>query len=158
MKDGFRLVARIPYPTTQPASLLVSNEVATLDFLRSQGLPVPEVYGYSSSSDNAAETPYILLEMMTGTNLGDIWYELGEKARLEVVNRLVKIEAQLFSLDLPASGSFYYIKDLDEATPRVLFPSSEGSEGSHLCIGPDTTLALWYGRRANIEAPRGPCK
>lgn len=45
------------------------------------------------------------MEMIGGTNLGDIWYELSEKARIEVVRKLVELESRLFGLQFPASGS-----------------------------------------------------
>ena len=53
MHDGFRMVARIPYQLTEPKYHLVASEVATMDFLRSSGLPIPEIYGYSPVADNA---------------------------------------------------------------------------------------------------------
>ena len=54
MRDGFRMVARIPYPATVPKYFAVASEVATLAFLRSAGVPTPEVYRYSPTPDNAA--------------------------------------------------------------------------------------------------------
>ncbi|KAH1573020.1 hypothetical protein KXX17_009265 [Aspergillus fumigatus] len=54
MRDGFQFVARIPYPVTEPKSLLVASEVATIDFLRSHGIPVLKIYGYSAVADNPA--------------------------------------------------------------------------------------------------------
>ena len=72
MLDGFQMVARIPYPATVPKYYAVASEVATMAFLRSSGLPIPEVYGYSPASDNAAKTEYIFMEFMRGTKLSDI--------------------------------------------------------------------------------------
>ena len=40
-------------------------------FLRSSGLPIPEVYGYSPVPDNATETAYIFMEFVQGTQLSD---------------------------------------------------------------------------------------
>src|SRR6201999_1230535 len=40
LHDGFQMVARIPYPVTIPKYYAVASEVATLEFLRSSGLPV----------------------------------------------------------------------------------------------------------------------
>ncbi|KAJ5389122.1 uncharacterized protein N7496_000190 [Penicillium cataractarum] len=45
MRDRFQLFARIPYPVTEPKFLVVASEVASLDFLRSHGIPVPKVFG-----------------------------------------------------------------------------------------------------------------
>ena len=53
LRDDFQMVARIPYPATVPKYYAVAREVAIMYFLRSSGLPVPQVYGYSPVSDNA---------------------------------------------------------------------------------------------------------
>jgi hypothetical protein len=79
MHDKFQMVARIPYPITIPKKLVVASEVATMGFLHSFGLPIPEVYGYSASTDNAAETEYIFMQFIRGTSLSDIWFNLGER-------------------------------------------------------------------------------
>jgi len=55
MHDGFQMIARIPYPVTEPKFYAVASEVATMAFLRAHDLPVPEVYGYSPTSDNAVD-------------------------------------------------------------------------------------------------------
>ena len=72
MHDGFEMIARIPYVTTKPRNLLVASEVATMDYLRSCGIPIPKVFDYSATSKNAAGTEYIFMEVNAGTNLGDI--------------------------------------------------------------------------------------
>jgi hypothetical protein len=72
MHDGFEMVARIPYPVTVPKFYTIASEVITMCFLRSSGLPIPEVYDYSPLSDNAAKTEYIFMEFMRGTKLSDV--------------------------------------------------------------------------------------
>ena len=39
VRDGFQMVARIPYPVTLPKYFAIANEVATMAFFRSFGLP-----------------------------------------------------------------------------------------------------------------------
>jgi hypothetical protein len=158
MRDGFQMVARIPYPMTEPKRLLVASEVATMGYLRSHGIPTPEIYGYSTTSQNPTGTEYIFMEFNRGINLGDIWFELGETARIAVVRRLVELESRLFSLNFPASGSLYYSRDLDAATDRIEIASELPSKDGPFCIGPDTTLALWYGNRLALDTFRGPCE
>ncbi|KAJ6018553.1 hypothetical protein N7499_003252 [Penicillium canescens] len=41
MRNGLKLVARIPYPVKKPKFLVIASEVATMDFLRSHGIPMP---------------------------------------------------------------------------------------------------------------------
>jgi len=67
---GFQLVARIPYSILIPkAYALASEVVATMDFLRSKGLPIPKVYAYSFMSKNEAETEYIPMTSSLGSSL-----------------------------------------------------------------------------------------
>ncbi|KIY52191.1 hypothetical protein FISHEDRAFT_63935 [Fistulina hepatica ATCC 64428] len=62
LETGFQLVARIPYPILIPKAYALASEVATMDFLRRKGLPIPKVYAYSFTSKNESETEYILME------------------------------------------------------------------------------------------------
>ncbi|KAF1967449.1 hypothetical protein BU23DRAFT_602870 [Bimuria novae-zelandiae CBS 107.79] len=156
MRDGFQFVGRIPYPITEPKHLVVASEVATMDFLRSHGIPVPQIYSYSATSENAAGTEYVFMELIRGTNLGDIWFDLSEKARITVVSKLVELESRMFALEFPASGSLYYTKDLQAGTRKVAVTISSSARDSGFCIGPDTRLALWHGKRGNIQIDRGP--
>jgi aminoglycoside phosphotransferase (APT) family kinase protein len=79
MRKGFQFVARIPYPVTEPKSLVVASEVATINFLRSHGIPVSKMFGYSAVASNSAGTEYIFMELVQGQNLGDIWFTLSEE-------------------------------------------------------------------------------
>jgi hypothetical protein len=72
MRDGFQMVARIPNPMTEPKHLLVASEVATVGYLRSHGIPTPQIYGYSTTLRNSADTECVFMEYNRGINLGDI--------------------------------------------------------------------------------------
>lgn len=112
MRDGFQFVARIPYPVTEPKYLTIASAVATMDFLRLHGIPVPKVFGYSAVSENAAGAEYIFMELIQETNLGDIWFDLFEKQRITLISQIVQLERRLFALPLPAGGNLYYREDL----------------------------------------------
>ncbi|KAB8277333.1 kinase-like domain-containing protein [Aspergillus minisclerotigenes] len=154
MRDGFQFVARIPYPVTEPKFLVVASEVATIDFLRSHGIPVPKIFGYSAVADNSAGTEYIFMELVQGQNLGDIWFTLSEQERITLVTKLVQLESRLFGLRFPASGSLYYYDDLPAHDYPVIVPSPNST--CRFCIGPDTSLGLWYEKRLNLSVERGP--
>lgn len=160
MRDGFRLVARIPYPATEPKDLAVASEAATLDYLRSHDIPVPKLYGYSTTAENAVGTEYLFMEFVHGTNLGDIWFDLPEKARIHVVTKLVELELRLVALQFPASGSLYYQKDvqiLELGIDGIPLAATDGGTQSEFCVGPELTLGLWYGKRLSLRVDRGPC-
>ena len=89
MHDGFQMIARIPYPVTEPKFYAVASEVATMAFLRTHDVPVPKVYGYSPTSDNAAKTEYIFMEYIKGMKLSEKLPEFGESDIVSVLRQLV---------------------------------------------------------------------
>ncbi|KAG6888613.1 hypothetical protein C0995_007042 [Termitomyces sp. Mi166 len=151
MHDGFEMVARIPYPVTVPKFYTFASEVATMRFLCSFGLPVPEVYGYSPSSDNAARTEYIFMEFVRGTKLSDIWLKLEEADVASVLRQLAQLESQMMSIPFPAGGSLYYTDDLQKVAGRTVIPLKD----ERFSIGPDARLHMWYGRRLQLDVNRG---
>lgn len=158
----FQLVARIPYPLLIPKAYAVASEVATMDFLRSRGLPIPEVYAYSFTPNNEAETEYILMEYVKGTDLGQIWFGLKEDEIISLMDQLAKVESIMMSISFPAGGSIYYASDLKELSGNEGIPFDEQVESIALkkerfCIGPDVSVPLWYGRREQLNVFRGPC-
>lgn len=153
MHDGFEMVARIPYPVTVPKFYAIASEVATMRFLRSAGLPVPEVYDYSPSSDNAAETEYIFMQFMRGTKLSDVWMELEDSDIVSVLRQIAQLESRMMSIPFPAGGSLYYASDLEKVTGKTGIPLSD----EPFCVGPDARLHMWYGRRSQLDVDRGPC-
>ncbi|KAG6877990.1 hypothetical protein C0993_001195 [Termitomyces sp. T159_Od127] len=116
------MVARIPYPVTVPKFYAIASEVATMRFLRSSGLPVPKVYDYSPSSDNAAKTEYIFMEYIKGTKLSDVWLEPEEADIIPVLRQLVQLESRMMSIPFPAGGSLYYTDDLEKVAGRKGIP------------------------------------
>ncbi|KAI0671129.1 kinase-like domain-containing protein [Trametes maxima] len=155
MRDGFRMIARIPYPVTVPKFYAMASEVATMRFLRAKGLPVPEIYDYSPTPDNDAKTEYIFMEFVTGTELSNVWMELEGAEVASVVRQMVELEARIMSIPFPAGGSLYYADDLQKAAGKMTgIPVPLDDE--RFCIGPDARLPMWYGRRSQLDVDRGP--
>ncbi len=96
------------------------------------------------------------MEVFEGRSIGDTWYSMTEEERVKVIFQIAEIEGRLFSIQLPASGSIYYVDDLDTQTQRVDLPDPSGT--GRFCIGPATSLNLWYGERSQLSFDRGPCK
>jgi hypothetical protein len=153
MRDGFKMVARIPLLDTILWYFVVASEVATMDFLRSRGLPIPEMYSCSPSTDNAAETEYIFMEFVEGTTLNTIWFDLEEEDIISLTRQIAKLESVMMSIDFPAGGSLYYTKDLKKIDGRRGIPL----EDKRFCVGPEVHPSLWTGRRSQVKVDRGPC-
>jgi hypothetical protein len=98
------------------------------------------------------------MELVQGNNLGDIWFELSENARIKLVFQIVQMEFRLLSLCFPAGGSLYYCDDLQDKSSWVGISNTLSTSKRQFCIGPDTTHGLWYGKRRDLPAERGPCK
>ncbi|TVY91372.1 Altered inheritance of mitochondria protein, mitochondrial [Lachnellula willkommii] len=153
--DGIPVIARLPYPSTYPKHFTVASEVATINLVRSYGVPAPKILGYSATSNNAVGSEYVIMEKVAGRDLGDIWYELSEKERLKVLSQVGKLESVLFSISLPAYGSIYHKRDLEVDTKSVDIPGVD-SEAAQLCIGPDVAQKWWYDGRGQLPVSRGP--
>ena len=159
MRDGFRIVARIPYPAAVPKYFAVASEVATLAFLRSAGVPTPEVYRYSPTPDNAAGTEYILMQYIEGESLADVLSDLEDENVVSILRQLVQLESDMLSMVFPAGGSLYFAEDLANVpgSPSGLTKPGVALKDKRFCIGPDVRLHMWYGRRSQLDVNRGPC-
>lgn len=156
MRDGFQIVARLPYSSTAPRHYTIASEVATMDFVRLHGVPVPKIYGYSATSQNPIGSEYMILEKVAGKELGKAWLELTPKQRLHIVEQVVEAEALLFSIDIPANGSIYYKRDLPSEIESVDIPGKGSLDG--FCIGPNVEFRWWYKERERLSIDRKPRK
>lgn len=93
------------------------------------------------------------MEFIQGSLLTEVWRSLSDEEVISVIHQLTQLEAQMMSLSFPAGGSIYFTKDLEKVAPGLGVPLDE----PRFCVGPDTTLALWYRRRTGLDVFRGPC-
>jgi len=82
---------------TVPKYYAIASEVATIEYMRSSGLPVPRIYGYSPDSENAAGTAYILMEFVQGSKLSEIWRDLSDQEVISVICQLTQLESRMMS-------------------------------------------------------------
>ncbi|KAF7197402.1 Altered inheritance of mitochondria protein 9, mitochondrial [Pseudocercospora fuligena] len=155
-RDGSQVVARIPYPVIEPKGLVVASEAATMTFLRSKGIPVPQVLGYSCTADNPAGTEYIFMEFCSGRDLASLWDEMADEDCRRLVHHLVDVEARLSALHLPASGSLYFLRDLPSKGNGVPIDTQDTGKPDSLYIGSSTGLHFWFGKRSSQQVDRGP--
>ena len=73
---------------------------------------------------------------------------------ISITRQLAELESKMMSIAFPAGGSLYFTKDLEEVAARPGIPL----ENKRFCVGPDTRLPLWYGRRSQLDVDRGPCR
>lgn len=51
-KDRMDVIVRLPHPSTVPREYGIVSEVATMEYLRLHGIPIPKVHDWSSSTQN----------------------------------------------------------------------------------------------------------
>jgi hypothetical protein len=156
--DGYAVIARLPYSTTVPKCHAVASEVATLDLLRSCGVPVPKVLAYSPDRANPVGAEYTLLEKIEGTPLSNQWFSMDNKTRVKIMRQIIDIEKRFMSIEFPANGSLYYRRDLGNSQFAISLPGqSEEPTANHIVIGPTAQHEWWYQERALLDVDRGPC-
>lgn len=154
--DGTKAIARLPYPSTIPRRYGIASEVATMDFLRLHGVPIPKIFDWSSSSSNPAGTEYIVMEKVPGEELDKTWYTMTVKQRMAFMERLISVEKTLFGIQFPANGSIFYKESLEPGVSGIAIPQTI-PESTKFCIGPSTEYLWWFQRRDELAASHGPC-
>ena len=112
-KDKCSVIVRLPYPCSIPHYYGLSNEVATMEFLRTRGLPIPRVYKWNATSLNPVGSAYMIMEKVQGRSVYDTWYTMSTKERQVFVKSIVTLENRMFEIEFPASGSLYYKHSLE---------------------------------------------
>ncbi|RMY04672.1 hypothetical protein D0868_06820 [Hortaea werneckii] len=148
MRDGLQIVARLPYPSTQPKLLATSSEVATMDLVRTHNVPTPLVYAYSANANHPVGSEYIFLADVSQTS----GMSCVTKRRVKILGGIVDQEAKLFDIPLPAYGSIYKTSDLPLNTDHAKLEADAGQ----FCIGPDASLGYWFGTRSQLDISRSP--
>ncbi|KAE8151707.1 kinase-like domain-containing protein [Aspergillus avenaceus] len=148
-KNGREVIARIPTPVAGPAHYTTASEVATMDFLRTiLKLPVPEVFAYSTTSDNPVGAEYILMERIEGESLSSRWLSLTTDEVKDIMTQIADMERKVFDFHFPAHGNLYHKKDL---YGEIQIPVVDD-----FVVGPVSTRQFWHGERNRTEIDRGP--
>ncbi|EZF69676.1 hypothetical protein H105_07906 [Trichophyton soudanense CBS 452.61] len=159
LENGLQLVVKIPYPLSVPRKYATASEVATLAFLRSKGIPVPKVYGWSATDENAVGAEYIIMELASGIGLDTRWFSMTKKQQQTVTLGIVGIEKTLFDIPFGSIGSLYFKEDLPlELQHNLYLPGAADPDGdcNTFCIGPIADYMFWYGKRSELKLDRGP--
>ncbi|KAJ6109131.1 Aminoglycoside phosphotransferase [Penicillium sp. IBT 16267x] len=147
--DRVRWVFRSPHPRPfMPMEMgikLLASEAATLRYLRAHSnIPVPEVYDYCASSDNAIGIPFIFMSEAPGWPLSKVWRPAGSSqpdletpSKAKVLSQLGDITWKLSQLRFDKIGSLF---EEDES-----FEIKECLSRGHMLHG-----------RYSLDIPRGP--
>ncbi|KAI0075629.1 hypothetical protein K474DRAFT_1773094 [Panus rudis PR-1116 ss-1] len=162
--NGVEFIAKIPFPTAGPKHYCTANEVATLDYLRTEhGIPTPVVRAWCSRAESSpVGIEYILYEKIPGVQLALLDNDnlpLEDDPFVDVLMSLVAIESRLSSTGFSQIGSIYYKEDVPESLRnRPLYADwvVPKANSQRFCIGPTVDREFWRAGRASLDIDRGP--
>lgn len=160
MDDEFEAVVKIPYHIAGPKHFATASEAATLQYLHSKGVPVPKLFGYSSSESNPAGVEYLIMEKAQGVGLQTRWLNMSKRKRHKLATSFVEIEKKFFDIPFRSIRSIYFKKDVPAELQRALCTNNMENDQDleTFCIGPTADYMFWYGKRAGLSLYRGPCE
>ena len=98
-----------------PASEALTSEAFTMRLIRRETtIPVPEVYAFDASLDNELGCPFILMELIHGKPLQDVWFDpsisqaLREQIRIRSLHGIAEAMVQLNTLTFTQGGSLLF--------------------------------------------------
>lgn len=104
-KDGWTCIARFPLNRKEASSVLES-ETATVKYVREHTtIPVPEIYFINLNPEHVVGAAFVLMEKLPGKHLYKYWDHLSTPHKLEVVEQLAGVVAQLCKLTFDSIGS-----------------------------------------------------
>ncbi|KKZ62082.1 hypothetical protein EMCG_03445 [[Emmonsia] crescens] len=161
LEDNSQVIVKMPFDLSVPKTYATASEVATVTFLRSKGIPAPEIFGWSSTANNPVGVEYIVMELAPGIGLDSKWFDLTKKQQLTVATEVIDIEKKLFAIPFSSTGSIYFKKDLPPQMQTDLYlPGAADPDGDSeiFCIGPIADYMFWHGKRAEMQLDCGPWK
>lgn len=132
-------ILRISLPVDPGAKTL--SEVATLQFMRQYGsIPVPTVRAYDPSNSNPIGFEWILMDLMPGITLDQVWKSIPLSAKKAIVSQIAQHSASMFSRQFRMIGN--------------IFPISNGT--GHFEVQRVVSLQFFWGRDTATLVSQGP--
>lgn len=128
MEDDFQAVIKIPYWIAVPKHYAIASEAATLEYLHSKGIPVPKVYGYSSTNNNPVGVEFIIMEKAVGLGLETKWLDMIKRERHKLASSFVKIEKKFFDIPFKSIGSIYFKEDVPPHLQAAIYADGNDTD------------------------------
>ncbi|KAE8350734.1 hypothetical protein BDV28DRAFT_33292 [Aspergillus coremiiformis] len=159
MDNGFQAVGKVPNPNAGKPHFTTASEVATMDFVRNvMGIPVPKVFSWSSTADNAVGAEYILMESVRGVQLSKLWNQLDVELKFKVLKKVTSYQETWLRTCFSQYGSLYYKQDLAYSAPSVKYTNTNGTTivDDRFAIGPSMSRQNNDDGRVEMDFDRGP--
>ena len=118
--DGTLWVLKVPahghtHCWDAPAAEALTSEAHTMRLIRRETtIPVPEVFAFDASLENELGCPFILMELIHGKSLAEVWFDQEisqakrEQIRIRSLQGIAEAMAQLNSLTFSQGGSLVF--------------------------------------------------
>ena len=136
-EDGWRCIGRF----TRTAEQLEKSEseIATIEYVRQHtSIPVPEIYFVNFNENHAVGAPFVLMELLPGTNLHKLWHHMKTEHKLSAIAQVAKVLARLAGLRFDKIGSLK--ASTIGPVQNMTYPGSEMALGE----GPFDTTQEWF--------------
>ena len=122
--------------------------------------PVPEVFSWSSTADNAVGAEYILMENVQGVQLSKLWDQLDVEVKMKVLRKITSYQENWVRTCFSHYGSLYYKRDLAYSAPSIEYTDNKGMAivNQRFSIGPSVSRQNNDDGRVEMDFDRGPCK
>lgn len=128
-------------------------EVATLRWVRENTeVPVPEVFCFDDSNDNAIGYEWILMELMEGTPAHRRWRTMSMEQKVALTKRIATFQVELSGLGKPES-LFRSIGTLDL---REVGQGDDVEDSEKVVPGMLVSHQFFMGDHLHYDIPRGP--
>ncbi|CAK47965.1 kinase-like protein [Aspergillus niger CBS 101883] len=128
-ENGTEVVAKLPCRIAGPAELTTASEVGVLKYF-------PRVLQWSSNKASSVGAEYIIMEKAAGVPLFRRWGVMTEPQKLQLVQNLTKLEAQLSAIRFPAYGGLYLRDYLQNSDYRCLLLDDNVDPSQSFSVGP----------------------
>lgn len=122
---------------------------------RNTTIPVPRVLSWSADRGNSVGAEYIVMEKASGVPLFRIWGDMTEFEKLQLIQNLTKLEAQLSAILFPAYGGLYLRDHLQNSGHRCLLLDDYVDPSQSFCIGPSPDRQ--FDVQSDHLKDQGPC-
>lgn len=132
------------------------SEVATLDFVwQHTEIPVPMVIAFDASNENDLGFEWMLMEMMPGVPLADVWWTISWSAKQTLAKRLALFTAQLFRKKFTSLGNLYHADERSDG-PYDGGTSAKGRLSTGFLVGRIVSTPFFWVDNVKQVAQRGP--
>ncbi|KAE8356827.1 phosphotransferase enzyme family protein [Aspergillus coremiiformis] len=144
MNDGKEVIAKVPNPNAGHPHFTTASEVATMQFVRdSLHIPAPRVFAWcSKASESPVGAEYIIMEKVPGVQLSQLWTEMHQLKKSQIVTQLVQFDQALASNPFSEYGSLYY--------------TDHEARSDSFVVGPTTNRKYYDDGRRALGLDRGP--